>query len=367
MKETSSIVQQHRTSERIKRDLRRHLGKKWRVGERLPPIKQLAQELGIGQSNTYRAVQDLVAEGLLISSPGRGTFVNEVATASTAPVSINAQRLRKLAGKSVRIWCAWSKPDRFLRDAIDAATELFTRLGCRVGMDAPPQKASDMHDCDAVMFINPHDNPPISCADHQVMAVVDTGMDLPINMTERYDMVGFNSKHGGLLAGRHLREIGCQDICFVGCPSAYDQTSVARLNGLQCGWGQPIKPQHRLAAAYYMSIEGAMAAAQYVKLSPRPDGVCASSDELAVGFIHGAASHGLGAGRDYHLIGFDGQEFGQTATRHPLTTIKVPMAEMGRCAAELLVERMLDPARRVQCTFFAGKLIQGRTTRPHHR
>ncbi|MCW5861305.1 MAG: substrate-binding domain-containing protein, partial [Caldilineales bacterium] len=88
---------------------------------------------------------------------------------------------------------------------------------------------------------------------------------------------------------------------------------------------------------------------------PRPDAVFAASDDLAIGFLAAAAAHGLRPAEDYHLIGFDGQDL----AGNTLTTIKVPAMDMGRRAAQLLIERFDDPhkpARRVQleCTLRRG-------------
>jgi GntR family transcriptional regulator/MocR family aminotransferase len=46
-----------------------------RAGSRLPPIRDLARELGVNRDTVAQAYERLVAEGLLESSVGRGTFV----------------------------------------------------------------------------------------------------------------------------------------------------------------------------------------------------------------------------------------------------------------------------------------------------
>src|SRR5262245_31818220 len=55
------------------------------VGSRLPPIKDLARELGVGQSALHQTMRDLAREGAVYSKPKLGTFV-----ARPAQVSIPA-------------------------------------------------------------------------------------------------------------------------------------------------------------------------------------------------------------------------------------------------------------------------------------
>ena len=70
-----------------------------RQGERLPPTRELARHLEVSRNTVALAYERLVAEGVLLSRVGSGTFVN------TEPVG-NLQARRAPAGHSA---CA---PDR---------------------------------------------------------------------------------------------------------------------------------------------------------------------------------------------------------------------------------------------------------------
>lgn len=57
-------------------DLRDRIGRgEWAEGERVPSRARLAQEYGVGRNVTQRAVDRLIAEGLLEGRAGSGTFV----------------------------------------------------------------------------------------------------------------------------------------------------------------------------------------------------------------------------------------------------------------------------------------------------
>ncbi|NKB50473.1 MAG: UTRA domain-containing protein [Alphaproteobacteria bacterium] len=49
----------------------------WNPGEALPSEMQLAAELGVSQGTVRKALNDMVAENLLVRRQGRGTFVSE--------------------------------------------------------------------------------------------------------------------------------------------------------------------------------------------------------------------------------------------------------------------------------------------------
>ena len=48
----------------------------WQLGERLPPIRNIAEELNVSASTAASAIKDLVRSGWLITRPGSVCFVN---------------------------------------------------------------------------------------------------------------------------------------------------------------------------------------------------------------------------------------------------------------------------------------------------
>jgi GntR family transcriptional regulator/MocR family aminotransferase len=55
-------------------------------GDRLPPTRDLARELGVGRISVVNAYTQLQAEGLIAAHPGRGTFVTGARSAYIGPV-----------------------------------------------------------------------------------------------------------------------------------------------------------------------------------------------------------------------------------------------------------------------------------------
>jgi DNA-binding LacI/PurR family transcriptional regulator len=73
-----------------------------------------------------------------------------------------------------------------------------------------------------------------------------------------------------------------------------------------------------------------------------PTAVFAMSDEMAFGALRSLRSHGLEAGRDVSIVGFDGHEM---AEHLDLTTVVQPVEEIGARAARLLLDALDSPGR----------------------
>lgn len=358
--------------QRIKEKLLSGLGTRWPEGSRLPPVPQLAAELNAGKSNTHRALKELVSEGLLVARPGRGTYIRRAgrpsaeargsragASARPAPVSLRGRRaviVRNMA-------------DGFVFPAVDAAAEALSAIGCLVRYEDYRFGISGRYpDDDAVIVINPNGTPHLEVRPDQVVVVISTAMEVPLAPSCRADAVIADSHQGGYLAGEHLRQIGCRSVYFIGVyPKSIGKqigmTTEARLRGFEEGFGHAVPASAKYLANCYQVGQGARAVAKYMSLDPRPQAVFAVSDEIALGFIYGALSHGLEPGRDYQLIGFDGQLRGRDAAAGArLTTVEVPMHHMGTMAARLLVERLRDPRLPARRLLVANELYVGGTT-----
>jgi LacI family transcriptional regulator len=73
-------------------------------------------------------------------------------------------------------------------------------------------------------------------------------------------------------------------------------------------------------------------------------GVFAANDEMAAGLIDAAIAAGYSLPKDLAVVGFDDTRIA-AMTRPRLTTVSVPMSNMGATAIDLLVQRLDDPER----------------------
>ena len=93
----------------------------------------------------------------------------------------------------------------------------------------------------------------------------------------------------------------------------------------------------------YLISGGYHAARQLLLLPELPTAIFAFNDNMAVGSMRAIREAGLRIPDDISLIGFDDLEIAAIVTP-PLTTVRQPLEEMGRMAANLLT-RLIDGQR----------------------
>jgi DNA-binding LacI/PurR family transcriptional regulator len=365
---TASAAFEPKLMQDVARDvLVRHLGA-LPIGHRLPPIKDLARQLGVGQSNLHEAMRELARQGLVYSRPKLGTFVAQPVAGglpSGGSASALASPAPPLAGRSIQIITP-GVTDQALVHIIDSAQQELRARGARIS-NTVHALTSDTVDLDSssdlMLVVNPSAR-MVNMRSNRPMVIASTSWHDLTRDRILCDLVGVDQFSGARLAGELLRMTGATQACFVGRRlshgGAFDAVSELRLAGMQGGWGQALPPEHLLDAEGYSMQAGARGFRRWSELSSRPTAVFAVSDEVAVGFQTAAMGQGLIPGRDFHLVGFDGLYLGQNQPE-PLTTVQVPFKAMGRTAAELATQRLLDPQRPVQVTYLGCRLVQGAT------
>ena len=89
------------------------------------------------------------------------------------------------------------------------------------------------------------------------------------------------------------------------------------------------------------TFESGVACAQQLLERPpaaRPTAVFAGNDEMAVGVYQAARRAGFGVPEDLSIVGFDDTPMASRIWP-PLTTVRLPIREMGKAAAALLIAR----------------------------
>jgi DNA-binding LacI/PurR family transcriptional regulator len=362
-----------RAHAKAKARIRANLGVRWGAGDRLPPITELAEQLDVGRATAYKAVRELVSEGVLVCAPKLGTFVNEGYQHESS--ATDAAVASAVAGK--RIALLWTEPavDEFVEQMVQSFTETVTKGGGIIETTAIP--ASEKPDelarrlqalapsaVDALVLINgPRVITPAS--DRDLLLSISTAAGVRVTRGTRYDIVSVEHEQGAALAGARLRKFAGESALFVGVrgqgDARYDDTSTLRLRGFEHGWGDAVPEARQLVARWYDITEAGALTAQWMAMPDRPRAVFAASDELAIGFIVGAAAHGQVAGRDFHIVGFDAQQAARRMQGGPLTSVAVPAREMGELGARLLISRFEEPDQAVRRVALGCSLFEGAT------
>ncbi|WP_433364253.1 LacI family DNA-binding transcriptional regulator [Actinoplanes sp. CA-142083] len=146
-----------------------------------------------------------------------------------------------------------------------------------------------------------------------------------------------DDRGGAVLAAQHLIDIGRRRVAFINGPASWDATG-ERLEGLRATMeaaGRHLDPALVRHSPSWSPEDGyALAEAM---LPERPDALFCASDDLATGAMAAIHEHGLSIPGDIAVVGFDDRSLA-VHQRPPLTTVALPLLEMGRTAGQLVLD-----------------------------
>jgi LacI family transcriptional regulator len=142
---------------------------------------------------------------------------------------------------------------------------------------------------------------------------------------------------GARHATQHLLHSGRRRIAFINGPANYEATQLrlaGYVQGLQDS-GIDFDPVLMRAASDWNQDSGFELARQLMTLDQPPDGIVCANDDLAAGAILGLSDLSLHVPQDVGIVGFDDRPFAAHLPV-PLTTVAMPLYEMGAQAARAL-------------------------------
>ena len=141
------------------------------------------------------------------------------------------------------------------------------------------------------------------------------------------------------IAVGHLIALGHQRIaCITFAPPDYIGP-VDRARGYRAAMDSHNLPYDDTLIRYghWDEPSGFEAMLSLLTLPGRPTAVFVASDELAIGVLRAARSLGIRVPQDVAIVGFDDVPIAQRVTPS-LTTVRLPIRELGVVAAEMLIE-----------------------------
>ena len=192
---------------------------------------------------------------------------------------------------------------------------------------------------DGVVFVVPPEDSPgfVRCAKRHIKYVSVLREPSPDTLTVNADEFA-----GGHMATTHLLHLGHRRIAHLtGAPNVC--TSHARLEGYKKALADAGIPSYdpyiRTAGFNWEAGYREMNRLLELPASDRPTAVFAANDLCAEGAIRAIREAGLGVPEDVALVGYDDTWFA-TMTNPPLTSVRMPIAELGQTAVRLLIECM---------------------------
>ncbi|HEX6700907.1 MAG TPA: LacI family DNA-binding transcriptional regulator [Gaiellaceae bacterium] len=169
-------------------------------------------------------------------------------------------------------------------------------------------------------------------------------LDPLMPLDERIPSVSAAHMSGADQAMRHLLGLGHRRIAAISGPDGWVATEERRRGYHAALAAAGILPEPSLEVESEPEIDpGREAAGHLLDLGDPPTAIFAFNDNIAIGAIQAANERGLRVPEDVSVVGFDDVEHA-TIVSPTLTTVRQPLAEMGRTAVSLLV-RLLERQR----------------------
>jgi LacI family transcriptional regulator len=183
---------------------------------------------------------------------------------------------------------------------------------------------------------------------------------------------------GGDLAVSHLLAARHERIAFVGGPMTIRQVADRHEGALQALEQARLRPGrlHVIETAALNVSAGQLAGAEIARMPParRPTAVFCANDLLALGVLQEMTARRIRVPDSIAIVGYDDIDFAAAAAV-PLSSVRQPRHQLGRTAAQLLLEEALgDGAHQHRQVVFEPELVirqssqarprQSRSSRP---
>ena len=335
-------------------------------GDQLPSTKALALQLSVSLVTVHRALQELVADGVLRRGQGRGTYVHED----------YAQRAETTAG--LRFGLVFhgesSLGDFYHGHVLEGVRQAADELGVdlvllRFGEDW-------RNECQGYLYVNPFEGqlnrPPRFGARPKQRAGKTTPSAHPIMVIgatfERPGVSSIDTDNRDLArqAVDHLHALGHRRIGYIGGEGTVSNDRDRWLGFLDACQKFDIAPDlsHIIQTPGWRTDEqGKLRLEKMLGSSNRPTAIFAAGYYYALDVYEQAARVRLAIPGQLSVIGVDDPP--SAAHLSPaLTTLRQPLIQLGRQAAKGLFEQIGEEVPPMQRTMLSADLVVRRSTGP---
>ncbi len=155
------------------------------------------------------------------------------------------------------------------------------------------------------------------------------------NLFPHCPSVDHDDEGGAYVATKHLADLGHTVIGYVGGSLAHNTLTWRGFRRALAEAGRVIHPGLAFDGSW-STQRGYRAAARMLEARVRPTAIFCAADVLAFGVIHTLQEHGLRVPEDVAVVSMDDVELAAHFSP-PLTTVHVPIQEMGATAVRMLV------------------------------
>jgi DNA-binding LacI/PurR family transcriptional regulator len=163
--------------------------------------------------------------------------------------------------------------------------------------------------------------------------------------------------YGAALAVRHLISLGHRRIAYINGPENWHNSQTRYV-----GYKDELERHNILLDPDLIQpgdweLEGGYRAThKLLNLDVPPSAIFAANDLMALGAVYAIQDAGLSVPRDMAVVGYDNRDFAKIV-RPKITTVVMPVYEMGRVATESLLEQIADGREDMEEIKVRGELI----------
>ena len=296
---------------------------------RLDSEPQLCERFSLSRNTIRQAIQELENEGYVYRIHGKGTFIRNATPINSRKIALmiydTAYMAHPVTGGLIR--------------GID---ETLSRNGYI--LDILASKRS-FHDENLMRLAESYAGFLIGTyqLDELMLAELEK-ISLPHLFVKNYPMnhdvhaARINFTHAGFLAAEHLIRTGCGNLALIysGDRIAISAEFKEGVYSAALEHGARLRRENIFIADFSDRLAVPEICAELLRHEDRPDGMICASDELAIALLAELKRHGVSVPGDISVIGCNNTE-NSTLTTPPLSTVDIPVMELGRRSADLLL------------------------------
>lgn len=354
-------------SQRLAREFREKIASgEWGEGKRLPTTRDLAASYGVSVNTIQNAFRELEAHNLVERRPRLGGFVKKLN--GSALHRRTATTIAAVNAATDLVDTSESRDDWGYR-IIRGCEQELAKSGYHVAMfsynASDPEALVKIVDkieqsgdslAGLLCFMSPTLNGLLEELDSRNLPWVT------INRPKEHaaqNFVTHDAFNGARLAGRCLAKMNYESVVVLSDEMRSSRSNGDKFFGLLEGWvecGARSRHVDFVRAESYQEQDGYDAFRAHVDKFGAPRAVFATGDYLALGAIRACRDMGFSVPEQVAVIGATGLQV--AAYSHPpLTVLDTPMEQLGREAAEMLLDMAREGTRRVIGRYVPSSII----------
>ena len=327
-------------------------------------IKEVAQRAGVSLGTVSNVLNrpDMVAEGTR-------TRVLDAIAALGYVRNDSARQLRAGRSRTIAI-VVLDVANPFFTDVVRGAEQVVEEAGsmlvvCNSG-ESPAREDRHLELLEEQRVGGILITPVVKGGHPALTRLTDRG--IPVVLVDRNEAaanrcsVAVDDELGGRIGVEHLLERGHRRIGYVGGPFGIAQVADRHTGAVTA---IEAHADARLIVEQTPNLtvaSGRRAAQRLIGMADRPTAIFCANDLLALGVLQEVTARDLRVPDDMAIIGYDDIEFAGAAAV-PLSSVRQPREQLGRTAAELLLEEIRDGAgHRHRHVVFQPELVVRKST-----